>query len=93
MGVAAGYLPWFLFPNRTVFNFYSIVFEPFLVLGIVYAIKVFIDHSSNRANVQVISLGFVAAVLIFFIYFLPVFMGSSIPYEAWHARMWLTSWI
>lgn len=93
MGVAAGYLPWFLFPKRTVFNFYSIVFEPFLVLGIVYAIKVFIDHSSNRANVQVISLGFVAAVLIFFIYFLPVFMGSSIPYEAWHARMWLTSWI
>ncbi|MCX6428008.1 MAG: glycosyltransferase family 39 protein [Actinobacteria bacterium] len=35
VGIAAGYLPWFLFQKRTVFSFYAIVFEPFLILAVV----------------------------------------------------------
>ena len=35
MGVAAGYLPWLLYLNRTVFQFYTIVFEPYLLLALV----------------------------------------------------------
>ena len=36
-GVAAGYLPWFMYPERTIFFFYAMSFEPFLVLALVYA--------------------------------------------------------
>jgi dolichyl-phosphate-mannose--protein O-mannosyl transferase len=93
MGIAAGYLPWFFFPKRTVFNFYSIVFEPFIVIAIVYVLKEFMDRSKNKADAEVIAIGFVAAVFIIFLYFLPLYLGSSISYQAWHARMWLTSWI
>jgi dolichyl-phosphate-mannose--protein O-mannosyl transferase len=28
-----------------------------------------------------------------FIYFLPLYMGDLITYEAWRARMWFPSWI
>jgi len=28
-----------------------------------------------------------------FLYFLPVFVGDVITYDAWYARMWLPSWI
>ena len=31
-GIAAGYLPWLLYPTRTMFQFYAIAFEPYLVL-------------------------------------------------------------
>ena len=34
LGVAAGWLPWFLFADRTQFYFYAVAFVPFLVLSI-----------------------------------------------------------
>jgi dolichyl-phosphate-mannose-protein mannosyltransferase len=32
--VAAGYLPWLAFPDRTVYFFYAIVFYPYMVIGL-----------------------------------------------------------
>ena len=93
LGIIAGYLPWFFFPKRTVFNFYSIVFEPFLVLAIIYCAKLFIDKSKNPANAQVIVLGFVAVVFLNFLYFLPLYLGEVITYAQWQMRMWFSSWI
>jgi dolichyl-phosphate-mannose-protein mannosyltransferase len=92
-GIIAGYLPWFFFQKRTVFSFYAIVFEPFLILAIVYCAKIFIDRSRNPANAQVIILGFVAVVFLNFIYFLPLYLGETITYAQWHMRMWFPSWI
>ena len=34
-GFLAGWLPWLFFQERTVFSFYSIVFEPFVVMAVV----------------------------------------------------------
>ena len=92
-GIAAGYLPWFFFQKRTVFNFYAIVFEPFLVLAIIYCIYVALLHFENKRNTYAIAglVGFL--ILANFIYFLPIFTGDVITYDAWHARMWLPSWI
>ena len=93
LGVIAGYLPWFFFQKRTVFSFYAIVFEPFLILALVYCAKVFIDRSKNPANAQVIILGLVAVVFLNFIYFLPLYLGEVTTYAQWHMRMWFASWI
>ena len=93
LGVIAGYLPWFFFQKRTVFSFYAIVFEPFLILALVYCAKLFIDRSKNPANAQVIILGFVAVVFLNFVYFLPLYLGEVITYTQWHMRMWFASWI
>jgi len=34
-------------------------------------------------------------ILIFlnFVYFLPIYLGEVITYDAWQARMWFPSWI
>jgi dolichyl-phosphate-mannose-protein mannosyltransferase len=93
LGVIAGYLPWFFFQKRTTFSFYAIVFEPFLVLAIVYCTKLFIDKSKNPANAQVIILGFVAVVFVNFVFFLPIYLGEIITYAEWQMRMWFVSWI
>jgi dolichyl-phosphate-mannose--protein O-mannosyl transferase len=93
LGIIAGYLPWFFFQKRTVFSFYAIVFEPFLILALIYCAKIFIDRSKNPANAQVIILGFVAVVFLNFIYFLPLYLGEITTYAQWHMRMWFPSWI
>ena len=92
-GVAAGYLPWFFFQERTVFTFYAIIFEPFLILAIIYCLYVALLHFENRRNVYVVAgaIGFV--IFANFIYFLPLFTGEVITYESWQARMWLPSWV
>ena len=93
LGISAGYLPWFFFQKRTVFTFYAIVFEPFMLLALVYCAKLILDSTMKSAYSQ----GIVAATLIViflnFIYFLPLFTGEVITYDAWYNRMWLTSWI
>ena len=33
-GLAAGYLPWMLYIDRTIFQFYAIAFEPYLILAL-----------------------------------------------------------
>ena len=91
MGIAAGYLPWFAFDERTVFSFYSIIFQPFLILAIVYCARWFISHNHKWGTIA----SSVFAVLVFFnfLYFLPIFLGDVITYDAWYSRMWLPSWI
>ena len=85
--VAASYLPWFAFQQRTMFSFYAIAFEPFLLLTIVY---VFNKIPRNQRQITLI---FGAVVLANFLYFLPLYLGTPISYNSWHDHMWLPSWI
>ena len=91
MGMTAGYLPWFAFGERTVFSFYSIIFQPFLILAVIYCVRWFISHNQKWGMIA----SSVFAVLVFFnfLYFLPIFVGDVMTYDAWYSRMWLPSWI
>jgi dolichyl-phosphate-mannose--protein O-mannosyl transferase len=90
LGIVAGYLPWFFFQKRTVFTFYAIVIEPFLILAIVLLAKLAYEYDERLK--YLISL-VVIAIAINFIYFLPVFTGQITTYDAWYTRMWWSSWI
>nr|WP_223263182.1 phospholipid carrier-dependent glycosyltransferase [Arthrobacter sp. NamB2] len=96
-GVAAGYLPWFLYPERTTFYFYAVAFEPFLVLSLVYCLGVVLGGpGSSRARRRrgIVLVGvFLAAVVALSAYFLPIWTAEVIPYDQWRMRMWLPSWI
>lgn len=93
IGVAANYLPWFFFQKRTMFYFYSIAFQPFLILSIVYVVaKAFEKPEKWRANKGYFYL-WSGLVILSFIYFLPLFIGSVLPYDSWYDRMWFPSWI
>jgi len=90
-GMIAGYLPWFFFQERTVFTFYAIVFEPFVILALVFAARSILATFKRWGEVLVAS----CFILIFlnFVYFLPIFIGDIITYDAWQSRMWFPSWI
>ncbi|MFK0116383.1 dolichyl-phosphate-mannose--protein mannosyltransferase [Streptomyces sp. NPDC090994] len=96
-GVAAGYLPWFLYQERTIFLFYAVVFLPFLCLAVAMLLGAVIGRpgASEARRVG----GVVAAGVLFllvawnFIYFWPIYTGTAIPMEDWRARMWLDTWV
>ena len=92
-GIAAGYLPWFFFQKRTVFSFYAIVFQPFLILAIIYCAYLLMLKFDNRQRAYLVMSLFGAAIVLNFIYFLPIFTGEVITYGSWRALMWLPSWI
>ncbi len=93
LGVVAGYLPWFAMQQRTVFSFYAIIIEPFLIVAIVYCAKLLLDSGLKPAVSQSIVGGIFALILLCFIFFIPLFTGQIITYEDWHLRMWFESWI
>ena len=90
-GMAAGYLPWFFYQSRTVFTFYAIVFQPFLILALVYCAQMALTKFGRKGLIAIASLFILIALN--FAYFLPLYMGDLITYEAWRARMWFPSWI
>lgn len=93
LGIAAGYLPWFAMQQRTVFSFYAIIIEPFLILAIVYCAKLLLDSGLKPAVSQSIVGGAFALIALCFLYFLPLYTAQVMTYEDWHLRMWFESWI
>ena len=96
LSLAAGYLPWFNWQKRTVFTFYTIAFEPFVVLIIVYALSKLLEPDESGTVTKLrryISYGYLLAVLLNFLYFLPLYLGSLISYHHWLSLMWFPSWI
>jgi dolichyl-phosphate-mannose--protein O-mannosyl transferase len=97
-GMAAGYLPWFFFQQRTVFSFYAIVFEPFMILALVYCVRLFLT-AQRRKSQRSYLFGEIAILIAFvalaanFIYFLPLYLGQVTTYSDWYAHMWFKSWI
>ena len=96
LSLAAGYLPWFNWQKRTVFNFYTIAFEPFIILIIVFALSKFLEPNESGQiprSRRFVSMGFLAIIVLNFLYFLPLYMGSVITYSHWSSLMWFPSWI
>jgi dolichyl-phosphate-mannose-protein mannosyltransferase len=44
-GLLGGYVPWFQFQQRTIFNFYSIAFTPWVVLALAYLLGLMLGRS------------------------------------------------
>lgn len=93
LGLAAGYLPWFAMQQRTVFSFYAIIIEPFLILAIVYCAKLLLSSGFKPVISQSIVGGIFALIVLCFLFFFPLFTGQVITYEDWNLRMWFDSWI
>ena len=96
MGFLAGWAPWLLYLERTTFQFYSVIYTPFLILAIAYGAQQFwrtsliFNRRDRRENVLVgtLLLAFVLAA-----FFSPIWLGMVIPYIVWRSNMWLPQWI
>lgn len=95
LGTASLYLPWLILTERTVFQFYSVSFQPWLILGLVFGLRQLrrqLNKTSQRLATAVV-LGFFVLAISLSVFFLPVNIGLFLPFDQWQLRMWLPSWI
>lgn len=97
MGIAVGYLPWLLYLGRTVFQFYTIAFEPFLVLALTAAIALLLGSPRDPERRRVVGLRVVGTFLVVCVllsaFFLPIWTGMEIPRWLMTLHFWFPSWI
>ncbi|MFF0909845.1 dolichyl-phosphate-mannose--protein mannosyltransferase [Microbacterium enclense] len=95
VGLAATYVPWLLYPERTIFQFYTVAMVPFLVLGLAFALR---DvgrgmRGMPRRSGQLIVVVFLVACVVISAFWYPVWTALPVPYEFWRLHNWLPSWI
>jgi dolichyl-phosphate-mannose-protein mannosyltransferase len=96
-GLAAGWLPWFAFADRTQYYFYAVAFLPWTILAVTmclgYVLGPPAESTARRAWGAGVAGTFVVLVVLNFAYLLPILSDQTIPYAEWYQRMWLPSWI
>lgn len=93
----AGYLPWFAYPNRTMFFFYALSFEPYLILMLAGLLGLALGRPNQSIRRRkwglAVVTSFMLALLLISIFYWPIWTGQTIPYEHWRWRMWFDAWI
>lgn len=97
IGLAVTYVPWLLYPDRTIFQFYTVVIVPFLVLALATALRDLAGPPGTplhrrQAGQRTVAVFLGVAVLIS-TFFYPVWVGMSVPYEFWRIHNWLPGWV
>lgn len=101
-GYAGGFAVWLLFPDRTMFFFYTIGFHPFVILTLVVLAALVLRagqgaEGQRRRELQrrntVIVLCFLLLAIAVSVFFQPIWTGELIPTEQWRLRMWIQSWV
>ncbi|WP_408055862.1 dolichyl-phosphate-mannose--protein mannosyltransferase [Streptomyces lycii] len=96
-GVVAGWLPWFLYQERTIFLFYAVVFVPFLCLAVAMTTGALLGPpgaSERRRVVGAVAAGVLVLLVVWsFVYFFPLYTGQPVPIGDWQDRMWLDTWV
>ncbi|WP_329375038.1 dolichyl-phosphate-mannose--protein mannosyltransferase [Streptomyces sp. NBC_01483] len=95
--VAAGYLPWFLYQDRTIFSFYAVAFVPYLCLAVAMMLGALLGPpgaDGKRRTRGAMAAGVLVLLIAWnFIYFWPLYTGTTIPIDDWRSRMWLDTWV
>jgi dolichyl-phosphate-mannose-protein mannosyltransferase len=96
VGIAAGWVPWLLYLDRTIFTFYVIVYTPFLVTALAMSLGTVLGPANGpetrRRNGVVVVGVYLLLVVAAAWWFYPVWTGQVIPYESWRLRMWMPTW-
>ena len=95
-GIAAGYLPWLLYTERTVFQFYSIVFLPYLILGLVFVLGLILQRDSDDAHRRAVGtrmvIVLVAVITVVSVFFYSAWTGLLVSGFYQQLHYWLPSW-
>ena len=95
-GLLGGYVPWFQYQQRTIFEFYAVAFLPWVVLGVVYCLGLLIGPPTvdvERRRARLVAAGaYVLVVVMAGWFFFPITGGEVIPAGQLGLRRWLTSW-
>ncbi|RAN76482.1 phospholipid carrier-dependent glycosyltransferase [Bacillus sp. SRB_336] len=96
-GFAAGFVPWLLYPERTIFFFYAIAYEPYMILGVTMVLGMVLGKAGDppwrRQQGALFAGVFVVLAVALSAYFYPLWSAEVIPFDYWRQHMWLPSWI
>jgi len=97
VGVIATYVPWLMFPDRTIFQFYTVVVQPFLLLALAFAFVEIVGGrhapAARRETGERIVLVFLAVVVAVAIFWFPLWSAISVPYDFYRLHNWLPGWV
>lgn len=96
-GVVAGWAPWLLYLDRTIFTFYSVAFVPYIAMALAMSLGTLLGPQSappprrfwGAIGAGMVVLAAVAAAW----WFYPIWTGQVIPYVEWTWRMWMPTWV
>jgi dolichyl-phosphate-mannose--protein O-mannosyl transferase len=93
VGIAATWLPWLMYPERTVFQFYTIVIWPFLLLALTFALREITGaahalHERRLAGQRVVIVFLVAAVVLSAFWY-PLWSATQVPYDFYRLHNWM----
>jgi dolichyl-phosphate-mannose--protein O-mannosyl transferase len=107
LAVFCGIVPWFKYEmdDRTMFYFYALPAEPFLILAVVYVLGALVRPATVRSGFRTETgpsawyeprivgsfiFGLYMAMIAWcFYYFYPIYTGAHTTYQEWFQRMWL----
>ena len=92
----AGWAPWLIYPERTMFQFYAIAIAPYAVLALAMAMGAvagtrFDERGRRTSGLATVGV-FLAAAIALSVFFWPVWTGQSIAPWEMSLRWWLPSW-
>jgi len=95
--LAAGWLPWFNLQHRTIFQFYSIAFQPYVVLIAIYVLALILGPATapwprRRRGLIIVGI-YCLATLALFAFYWPIYTAQVVPYNFWRMHMWFPSWV
>ncbi len=96
LGFALNWAPWLLLLNRTTFQFYAVVFTPFLILGLGYLLYRWQRYgylTGRFANRERALVRFGVFNLIWAALFLTLWLGLMVPKEFWRLQLFNPGWI
>lgn len=97
VGLAITYVPWLLYPERTIFQFYTVVMLPYLLLALALALRALAGRREDplhrrQAGERTVFVFLVFAALLS-AFFYPVWTGMTVPYHFWLIHNWIPGWI
>ena len=89
-GIIAGWTPWLMHTDRTIFTFYTIAFTPWIILTLCYLLNMLLKRGRlGQGIVAVLVLAILAVSMMFY----PIWTAQPIEFARWQSLMWLPTWI
>jgi dolichyl-phosphate-mannose-protein mannosyltransferase len=89
-------VPWLMYLHRTVFQFYTIAFEPYMILGLTMVIGLLLggrdDPHDRRPRALPFVVAFFALAVIVSAFYWPLWTGMQLDIRWIQLHWWLPTW-
>jgi len=96
-GVASTYTLWLLYPERTIFQFYTIAILPFTLIALTFALRDIAGprHAEpyRRLSGQRVVLVFLGVAVALAVFWYPLWSAMEIPYDFYRLHNWMQGWV